>query len=86
MAGGTFVIAKKSDGKTNTHSPTDAVTVRDDGGLELRGSSAFVPMNPDRSIMECTAYPFDTQYVFAPDLKTLRCSTSTNCTSKSPCP
>jgi hypothetical protein len=86
LSAGTFVIAKKADGKTNTHTPTDAVTVRDDGDLEIRGSSAFLPVNPDRSSMDCTAYPFDTRYVFAPDLKTLRCSTSTNCTPKQPCP
>jgi hypothetical protein len=82
----TFVIAKKQDGKTNSHTPVDALTVRPDGSLEFRGSSAFQPMNPDRSIMTCTAYPFDTRYVFSADLKTLVCSTSTNCTSKVPCP
>jgi len=82
----TFVIAKKQDGKTNTHAPADAITVTPQATLEFRGSSAFQPMNPDRSIMECTNYPFDTRYVFSADLKTLVCSSSTNCTSKVPCP
>lgn len=83
---GTFVIAKKQDGKTNTHTPSDAAIVRSDGTIEVHGDSAFQPMNPDRSIMSCTGYPFFTTYVFASDLKTLTCSSSTNCTAKVPCP
>lgn len=83
---GTFVIAKKKDGKTNTHGPTDAVLRLEDGRIELHGSSAFQPMNPDRSIMQCTDYPFLTRYVFSADLTTLACSSSTNCTSAAPCP
>jgi hypothetical protein len=82
----TFVVAKKQDGSTNSLTPTDAVTVRPDANLELRGSSAFQPMNPDKSLMQCTAYPFDVRYVFAPSLATLVCSSSTNCTSSTPCP
>lgn len=83
---GTFVIAKKADGKTNTHAPTDAITRLADGRLEFRGSSAFQPMNPDKSVMQCTAYPFDTRYIFSADLGTLTCSSSTNCTGTTPCP
>jgi hypothetical protein len=83
---GTFIIAKKKDGKTNTHNAADAPVVRADGRIEFFGDSAFQAMNPDKSIMECTGYPFSTKYVFSPDLKTLECSTSTNCTSKVPCP
>jgi hypothetical protein len=83
---GTFVIAKKQDGKTNTHRPAAAPAVLADGKIEFHGESAFQPMNPDKSIMSCTGYPFHTKYVFAPDLKTLACSSSTNCTAKVPCP
>jgi hypothetical protein len=38
---GTFVIAKKKDGKTNTHDPTAAPTKLAVGGVELLGESAF---------------------------------------------
>ena len=82
---GTFVIAKKKDGKTNSHSPADAPIVLASGEVEFQGDSAFQPMNPDKSIMECTGYPFASRYVFSRDLKTLSCSSSTNCTSKAPC-
>jgi hypothetical protein len=83
---GTFLIAKKQDGKTNSHSPRSAVIRRGDGALEILGSSAFQPMNPDRTIMQCTDYPFDTKYVLSADMTTLLCASSTNCTSKAPCP
>ncbi len=83
---GGFVIARKMDGKTNTHSPADAITVLDDGRLEFHGESAFQPMNPDRSIMECSDYPFFSKYIFSADLKTLECSSCTNCVSAVPCP
>jgi hypothetical protein len=83
---GTFVIAKKQDGKTNSHTPRDAVTRLEDGRIELLGSSAFQPMNPDRTIMQCTDYPFDTRYIFSADLTTLTCSSSTSCTSAVACP
>ncbi len=82
----TFLIAKKKDGKTNSHGPVDAPTVLEDGTILFLGASAFQPMNPDRTIMECTDYPFDTRYIFSADLKTLLCSSSTNCVSKAPCP
>ena len=82
---GTFVIAKKQDGKTNSHKPADAPIVLPDGRIELQGDSAFQPMNPDKSIMECTGYPFYTRYVFSADLKTLTCSSSTSCRSAVPC-
>lgn len=83
---GTFVIARKMDGKTNSHGPADAITVRVDGGLEFHGDSAFQPMNPDRSIMTCSDYPFHSKYVFSPDLASLTCSSCTNCVSAAPCP
>lgn len=83
---GTFVIAKKMDGKTNTHNPADAITVLESGELEFHGESAFQPMNPDRSIMQCSDYPFYSKYVFSADLATLTCSSSTNCVSAVPCP
>lgn len=83
---GTFVIAKKMDGKTNSHTPADAIAVRADGGLEFHGDSAFQPMNPDRSIMQCSDYPFQSKYVFTADLATLTCSSCTNCVSAVPCP
>lgn len=82
---GTFVLAKKKDGKTNSHAPADAPIVLSSGDLEFQGESAFQPMNPDKSIMTCTDYPFSTRYVFSADLKTLRCASSTNCTSATPC-
>lgn len=83
---GTFVIAKKKDGKTNSHAASEAPLVRGDGSIEFHGESAFQPMNPDESIMTCSGYPFFTKYVFSADLKTLLCSSSTNCASKVPCP
>jgi len=82
---GTFVVAKKKDGKTNTHAPADAPILLASGDVEFQGDSAFQPMNPDKSIMTCTGYPFHSRYVFSADLKTLRCSSSTNCTSAVPC-
>jgi hypothetical protein len=83
---GTFVIARKMDGKTNTHGPADAITVLVDGRLEFHGESAFRPMNPDRSTMECSDYPFFSKYVFNADLTALECSSCTNCVSAVPCP
>ena len=85
LRAGTFVIAKKMDGKTNSHKPADAILFLDDGRLELHGDSAFQPMNPDKSLMDCTDYPFHTKYVFSGDLVTLTCSSSTNCTSNAEC-
>lgn len=82
---GTFVIAKKKDGKTNTHGPAAAPTKLAAGGVELLGESAFQPMNPDGSLMDCTDYPFSTRYRFDDGLGTLTCSSSTNCTSTTPC-
>jgi hypothetical protein len=82
---GTFIIAKKQDGKTNTHRPADAPIRLPSGDIEFHGDSAFQPMNPDKSIMACSGYPFSTLYRFSADLKTLRCSTSTNCASAQPC-
>jgi len=84
---GSFLIAKKSDGKTNSHAPKGAVTVTADGsGLEVLGESAFQPLNPDRSIQKCTGYPFQTRYVLSRDLTRLVCASSTNCVGAAPCP
>ena len=48
----TFVPAKRQNGtKTNTLRPADAITVLEDGTLEMVGESAFAPLNPDRSVM-----------------------------------
>lgn len=85
LARGTFVIAKKMDGKTNTHGPTDAPIVLESGEIEFHGDSAFQPMNPDRTIMQCSDYPFHTKYVFSADLSALACSSSTMCVAKAPC-
>jgi hypothetical protein len=43
------------------------------------------PMSPDKTIMDCTDYPFSTRYRFDDTLATLTCSSSTNCTSTTPC-
>lgn len=83
---GTYVIAKKKDGKTNSHTPSDAPIILASGEIEFLGDSAFQPMNPDKSIMDCTDYPFASRYVFSRDLKTLACASSTNCKSAVPCP
>jgi hypothetical protein len=85
LSRGTFVIAKKKDGKTNTHSPADAPIVSAEGDVVFYGDSAFQPMNPDKSIMDCADYPFYSTYRFSSDLTTLRCSSCTNCTSQQPC-
>lgn len=82
---GTFIIAKKENGETNTHGPAAAPTKLAAGGVELLGESAFQPMNPDLSIMDCSDYPFSTRYRFDDALTTLTCSSSTNCTSTTPC-
>lgn len=86
LSRGTFVIARKMDGKTNTHGPSDAITVLVDGRLEFHGESAFQPMNPDRTIMDCSDYPFLSKYIFSADLTALECSSCTNCVSAEPCP
>jgi len=62
----TFVPARRQSGTiTNSLSPADAVTVLTDGTLEFVGSSAFAPLNPDRSPM-CLA---NTEYPAALDGK-----------------
>jgi len=56
---------RQEDGRqTNSHSPADAITVLVGGALEFHGHSAFRPMNPDRSTMECSDYPFSSKYIF----------------------
>ncbi len=82
----TFISAIKMDGDTNSLRPTAAVTVLADGGIEVLGSSAHKPRNPDRTSMDCTDYPFDYRAIFEPDLDAVRCASSTNCTSQMDCP
>jgi hypothetical protein len=86
LQGGTFVIARTQAGKTNTARPADALILLEDGSLEYHGDSAFQPMNPDKTLMQCSDYPFFTKYVFSGDFSQLLCSSSTNCTSNTPCP
>ena len=45
---GTFVIAKKKDGKTNSHTPADAHRACPSETSSFQGDSAFQPMNPDK--------------------------------------
>lgn len=75
------MTARWTDGKTNTHGPADAVILLAGGDLEFHGESAFQPMNPDHSIMNCSDYPFFSHYIFSADLTTLQCSSCTNCVS-----
>ncbi|HEU4538491.1 MAG TPA: hypothetical protein VFS00_30430, partial [Polyangiaceae bacterium] len=52
------------------------------GAVEYHGTSAHKPLGADgKNPMGCTDYPFDTTYRFSPDLSTLLCAASTNCTS-----
>ena len=81
-----FVLAVKSDGGVNSHSPADAPTVLENGDLEFLGESAHKPIDPAGNVsMDCTDYPFDTRYVFSPDLGELRCASSSNCVSTREC-
>lgn len=83
----TFVIAVKSDRKVNSHRPTHAATVLENGNIEFLGASAHKAIDADGSTaMDCTDYPFDTRYIFSPALDELRCAESTNCVSMQPCP
>lgn len=82
----TFIIAVKSDNKVNSHGPAGPVTMLEDGNVEFLGGSAHKPIDADgKSAMDCTDYPFDSRYIFSPDLKTLVCAECTNCTSQKPC-
>lgn len=87
----TFVPAKRDNGtKTNTLRPADAVTVLQDGSLEMLGESAFAPLNPDRSVMcvPSTEYPSPLDgtmdgpnYLgrFSPDLSGAICASTAGC-------
>lgn len=87
LLSGTFVIAVLSSNKVNTHSPSDAVTVLEDGTVEFLGESAHKPIDANgKDWMDCTDYPFSSRYRFAPDLSTLVCADCTNCTAQTPCP
>jgi hypothetical protein len=96
----TFVPAKKTSGtKTNTLKPADAVSVLADGTLEFLGSSAYSPLNPDKTPM-CLGtvdYPKSIDPAddkgpsflgrFSPDLSKLLCGTTVGCSQiKQPCP
>jgi hypothetical protein len=82
----TFVIAVLSDNRVNTHGPSGAVTVLEDGHVEFMGSSAHKPIDADgQSAMDCSDYPFDSRYRFSADLGTLVCADCTNCVSQEPC-
>jgi hypothetical protein len=82
---GTYVISKLSNGNTNTHGPREAPFVESDGSVGFRGESAFQPLNPDKTTMTCTEYPFDTFARFSADLSTVLCAESTNCLASTPC-
>ena len=83
---GTFIISVLSSNKVNSHSPAGAVTVLSDGSIEFLGSSAHKPIDADgKNWMDCEEYPFDTKYVFEPELGEIICAQSTNCTSQMPC-
>ncbi|HZH03839.1 MAG TPA: hypothetical protein VEY30_08655 [Myxococcaceae bacterium] len=87
LESGSFVIAVTSARKVNSHMPKAAATVLEDGTIEFRGGSAHEPIDADgKSAMACTDYPFETRYRFSPDLKTLVCADSTNCTAQKACP
>ncbi len=86
LTSGTFIISVKSDNKVNSHGPLNAPTVLEDGTVVFEGESAHKPIDPaGNTSMECSDYPFTSRYVFAPDLATLACASSTNCTSSRPC-
>lgn len=86
LQAGSYVIAKKQDGSTNTLTPLAAVLPLESGSLEVRGSSAFQPLNPDKSTMTCSAYPFYARYVLSADFSQLMCASATNCQASTPCP
>ncbi|QDG49395.1 hypothetical protein FIV42_01175 [Persicimonas caeni] len=86
LEAGSFIIAVKSDRSVNSHRPAGAPKVRDDGRVEFIGESAHKPIDPSgQASMDCTDYPFDSRYVFEPQLDTLVCASSTNCTSSQAC-
>ena len=87
----TFVPAKREMGtKTNTLRPADAITVLQDGNLEMLGESAFAPLNPDKTVMcvPMTEYPSPfggaeegPNYLgrFTPDLAQVVCASTAGC-------
>ncbi len=87
LTAATHVPAVLAERKLNSHAPADAPRVLADGTVEYRGSSAHKPIGADgNDAMQCTDYPFDTTYRFDPDLATLVCAVSTNCTGNTkPC-
>ncbi len=84
-AHGTYVTARLSDGKTNTHRPREAPLVETTGTVAFRGSSAFRPLNPDTSTMMCSDYPFDSFARFDADLASMICAQTSNCEATTPC-
>ncbi|HEU4407257.1 MAG TPA: hypothetical protein VFS43_18450 [Polyangiaceae bacterium] len=87
LVAATHVPAVLSDRKVNSHAPVEAPVVLADGTVEYRGESAHKPIGADgKNPMDCTDYPFTTTYRFAPDLASLTCAVSTNCTGNTkPC-
>lgn len=85
LRSGTFIISVKSNNTVNSHNPSGAVVVRDDGNVEFRGSSAHKPIDLGQVAMDCTDYPFESRYVFPPNLSTPVCADCTNCASAQPC-
>jgi len=86
LTSASFIIAVLSSGNVNTHRPAGAVTVLEDGTVELLGDSAHKPVDPSgRESMDCTDYPFDSRYRLSADLSELVCADSTNCVSSRPC-
>ncbi len=86
MLTASFVIAVKSDNKVNAHSPRAAPSVLDSGDVEFLGASAHKPIDADgKASMVCTDDPFDSRYVFSPDLSTLICASCSNCASQQAC-
>ncbi|MCR9162486.1 MAG: hypothetical protein ACE37F_19385 [Nannocystaceae bacterium] len=50
-----------------------------------RGPRAHKPIDIGQVAMDCTDYPFESRYVFPPDLSTPICADCTNCASSQPC-
>lgn len=85
LVSGSFIIAVKSDGTVNSHTPAGAVTVQPDGNVRFSGGSAHKPIDEGWVAMDCTDYPFDSTYVLSPDLSAMVCAECTNCDSQRPC-
>ncbi len=86
LRSGTFIISVLMSGSVNTHNPSAAPTVLEDGTVQFLGESAHKPIDSSGTAsMDCTDYPFDTKYVFSSDLTELVCAESSNCVAQTPC-